>query len=86
MPSKKNSKKDEELFAKYPNLYEGISASDNDACMAFAEEYKAFLDRSKTEREFTENSIEAASSLGFVDIESKKKLTSRLRLHSALSI
>ena len=84
MPSKKNSKKDEELFAKYPNLYEGISASDNDACMAFAEEYKAFLDRSKTEREFTENSIEAASSLGFVDIESKKKLKAGDKVYASI--
>ena len=84
MSSKKNSKKDEELFAKYPNLYEGISASDNDACMAFAEEYKAFLDRSKTEREFTENSIEAASSLGFVDIESKKKLKAGDKVYASI--
>ena len=84
MPSKKNSKKDEDLFAKYPNLYEDISASDNDACMAFAEEYKAFLDRSKTEREFTENSIEAASSLGFVDIESKKKLKAGDKVYASI--
>ncbi len=74
MADKKQSKKDSELFAKYPNLYDGISKSDLEACMAYAEDYKAFLDRSKTEREFTENSIEAAASLGFVDIESKKKL------------
>ena len=41
MKSDKNSKK--ELFAKFPNLYDGISKSDSDACMAFAEDYKAFL-------------------------------------------
>ena len=84
MAGKKSSEKETELFAKYPNLYEGISASDNDACMAFAEEYKAFLDRSKTEREFTENSIEAASSLGFVDIESKKKLKAGDKVYASI--
>ena len=52
--------------------------------MAFAEEYKAFLDRSKTEREFTENSIEAAASLGFVDIESKKKLKAGDKVYASI--
>jgi aspartyl aminopeptidase len=84
MATKKSSDKEVELFAKYPNLYDGISDSDNDACMAFAEEYKLFLDRSKTEREFTSNAIEAASSLGFVDIESKKKLKAGDKVYASI--
>ena len=84
MADKKQSKKDSELFAKYPNLYDGISKSDLEACMAYAEDYKAFLDRSKTEREFTENSIEAAASLGFVDIESKKKLKAGDKVYASI--
>ncbi len=74
MANKKSGKSKKELFAEYPNLYDGISKGDYDACMAFAEDYKSFLDKSKTEREFTSNSIEAATALGFKDIESKKSL------------
>ena len=84
MSNKKTSDKGSELFAEYPNLYDGISESEMDACMAFAEDYKAFLDRSKTEREFTENAIEAASSLGFVDIETKKKLKAGDKVNSSI--
>ena len=84
MSNKKTSDKGSELFAEYPNLYDGISESEMDACMAFAEDYKAFLDRSKTEREFTENAIEAASSLGFVDIETKKKLKAGDKVYSSI--
>ena len=82
MKSDKNSKR--ELFAKFPNLYDGISKSDSDACMAFAEDYKAFLDRSKTEREFTANGIEAASSLGFKDIGSKKTLKAGDKVYASI--
>lgn len=84
MATKKSSKKDEKLFAEFPNLYEDINKSENEACMAFAEEYKAFLDSSKTEREFTENAIDAAKSLGFVDIESKKTLKTGDKVYSSI--
>ena len=84
MAAKKSSEKDAELFAKFPNLYEGISASENDACMAFAEDYKSFLDKSKTEREFTSNAIEAATSLGFVDIDTKKKLKAGDKVYASI--
>lgn len=66
--------KDPELFATYPNLYEEISNDELDACMNFATEYKQFLDISKTEREFVINTVEAAESLGFVDINEKETL------------
>ena len=66
--------KDPELFATYPNLYEEISNDELEACMNFATEYKQFLDISKTEREFVINTIEAAESLGFVDINEKETL------------
>ena len=75
MAEKKSKKsKEKELFAEFPNLYKEISKDDLDACMNYAEEYKAFLDISKTEREFVENTVEAASDLGFVDISAKKTL------------
>ena len=82
MADKKFSK--DELFATYPNLYDGISKSDEEACMAFAEEYKAFLNKSKTEREFTENAIEAAASLGFADIGKKKSLKAGDKVYASI--
>ena len=71
---KKTTKKNEELFAKFPNMYKEASAEDIDAAMSFAEDYKAFLDISKTEREFVRNAAEACESLGYVDISKKNKL------------
>lgn len=75
--SKKKSKKESEvksLFAEFPNMYKEASADDIQATMDFAEEYKAFIDASKTEREFVKNAIEACESLGYVDISSKSEL------------
>ena len=53
-----DKKKKSAIAAEYPNLYEGISNDDLESCMSFAEDYKSFLDISKTEREFVINSIE----------------------------
>ena len=80
----KKSKESKELFAEFPNLYKNISKDDLAACMDYAEEYKAFLDISKTEREFVENAIEAASDLGFVDIESKKTLKAGDKVYASI--
>ncbi len=84
--TKKVSKKtkDISLAAEYPNLYEKISDDDLNSCMNYSEEYKAFLDISKTEREFVDNAIEAASSLGFVDIDSKEELSAGDKVYSSI--
>lgn len=82
--TKKSKDKDKELFAEFPNLYKNISDDELDACMNYAEEYKAFLDISKTEREFVENAIEAANDLGFVDIESKKTLKAGDKVYASI--
>ena len=78
MADKKKDKKEKndkaELLAEFPNLYKESSKADIKAAMDFAEDYKAFLDISKTEREFVKNSIEAAKELGFADIDSRKTL------------
>ena len=74
MAVKKKSTKNKELFAKFPNMYKEASADDIEAAMNFAEDYKAFLDISKTEREFVTNAREACESLGYVDISKKNKL------------
>lgn len=70
--TKKTSAKD--LFAEFPNMYKEAGADAVADCMDYAEDYKAFLDISKTEREFVKNTIEAAQEKGFVDIESKDEL------------
>ena len=76
MPKKKETNKIKagELFAEFPNLYETASEDDMNATFEFAEEYKMFLDNSKTEREFAANAIQAAEELGYVDIASKETL------------
>ena len=72
--TKVSKKEKKELFAEYPNLWEVRSQDDIDHMMAFAEEYMAFLDISKTEREFVNNAVEALTDKGFVDIDTKKAL------------
>ena len=79
---KKTDAKD--LFAEYPNLYKTSSNDEIDACMSFAEDYKAFLDISKTEREFVKNAIDACESVGFVDIETKKSLKPGDKVYSSI--
>ena len=76
MTKKKETKKvkPSELFAEFPNLYETASEDDMTATFEFAEEYKAFLDDSKTEREFSANAIKAAEELGFKDISAFETL------------
>ena len=79
-----DKKKKSAIAAEYPNLYEGISNDDLESCMSFAEDYKAFLDISKTEREFVVNSIEAAEDLGFVSIDKVKKLKAGDKVYSSI--
>ncbi|MCQ2483118.1 MAG: aminopeptidase [Clostridia bacterium] len=76
MASKKDKKNSvKSLFAEFPNMYKESSKDAIADCMDYAEDYKAFLNISKTEREFVKNTIEAASEKGFVDINSKDKLS-----------
>ena len=82
---KKSSKvKKSELVAEFPNLYKEASNSDLEAAMAFAEDYKAFLDITKTEREFVKNSLTACTELGFVDIDSKKTLKAGDKVYKSI--
>ena len=79
-----DKKKKSAIAAEYPNLYEGISNDDLESCMSFAEDYKSFLDISKTEREFVINSIEAAEDLGFVSVDKVKKLKAGDKVYSSI--
>ena len=86
MAKKKETKKtkSKELFAEFPNQYKVASDDDIAATMAFAEEYKAFLDSSKTEREFTKNAVASAEELGFVDIATKDTLKAGDKVYSTI--
>ncbi len=76
MASKKDKKNSvKSLFAEFPNMYKESGKDAIADCMDYAEDYKAFLNISKTEREFVKNTIEAAVEKGFVDINSKDKLS-----------
>lgn len=63
-----------ELEMKRKNLWDTMREEEKELAMAFAEEYCAFLDESKTEREFVALAQESLEELGFVDLESKENL------------
>lgn len=84
MPKKKKETKTEELFAEYPNLYMEASSDDIDAAFAFADEYKAFLDISKTEREFARNAIATAEDLGYKDISGVDTLKAGDKVYTSI--
>ncbi|MDR1410977.1 MAG: aminopeptidase [Spirochaetaceae bacterium] len=61
----------EKLFSSRKNSWDSFSAGDEEEIARFAEEYKQFLDRGKTEREFTAASLDLLRKAGFADIEAR---------------
>lgn len=59
----------DELFFKRKNAYDILPEDDIKRAYDFAEEYKAFLDESKTEREAVRYAVRAAGARGFVPYE-----------------
>jgi aspartyl aminopeptidase len=76
-PKSPGQKLAEKLFFNPKNCWEGIDAKTEKEIEGFASSYKAFLDRAKTEREFTAAAVEMLKKEGFIDIESReaKKLS-----------
>ena len=70
--------------AEFPNLYMTSSKDDIEAAMNFAEDYKAFIDISKTEREFVKTAKEACESLGFKDIATVSKLKAGDKVYASV--
>ena len=68
------SKRREDLFYKQKNGYDRIDAKERAKCDAYAEEYKAFLDSSMTEREAVQSAIALAEKAGFKAFVPGKKL------------
>jgi aspartyl aminopeptidase len=59
----------EKLFFDLKNCWDTAEARDLKAAGEFAEGYKIFLDRGKTEREFIRQAVEVLEKKGFTDIE-----------------
>lgn len=69
MEEKDNAVKElkEKLFLKRKNGYTRINEADEKACMTFAEDYKRFLDKAKTEREAACETVRTLEANGFVE-------------------
>ncbi len=59
----------EELFYKRKNAWEVLGDKGMKETKVFCDEYKEFLDLSKTEREFTKNTVALLDKLGFISIK-----------------
>ena len=70
----KGQKLQEKLSYKKKNYYETASEEEKKAIFAFAEDYKAFLDAAKTEREACDVSVELAKKKGFTEYHFGDKL------------
>lgn len=65
----------EKLFLKRKNGYKRINSDEEKAVMAFAEDYKKFLDTAKTEREAVAEALTAIRAKGFVEYKKGMKLS-----------
>lgn len=63
----------EELFIKKENGVLKISDQEVSEANDFCEDYKAFLDKAKTEREFLKSALQIAKNKGFVEFDYTKK-------------
>ncbi len=59
----------EGLFYKRKNAWETLGEKGMEETNAFCEEYKEFLDLSKTEREFLDNTVKLLDRLGFISLK-----------------
>ncbi len=77
-------KLEESLLNKYKNLYDVYDPAKQQSAFSFAEDYKSFLDQSKTEREAVRSSITLLNNLGFVDIRTKEQLVPGDKVYSSI--
>jgi aspartyl aminopeptidase len=62
------------LEVSYPNLWDKMDTKEQKDVFAFAETYKEFLNRAKTERAFVTVSIETLENLGYEPLSDKESL------------
>jgi aspartyl aminopeptidase len=65
----KGQRLQEKLFFEIKNYWEEAGEEELGEIFRFAEDYKAFLDRGKTEREFTAESVSLLEKAGFAPLE-----------------
>ena len=64
----------EKLFTKKENGWKNIDEAKKQEIFKLSDEYMAFLNKSKTEREFIKNAKKLADENGYTDIINKKDL------------
>ncbi|MDD3866847.1 MAG: aminopeptidase [Eubacteriales bacterium] len=62
------------LENEHPNLWDTATAEEISEINAFADQYKSFLDRGKTERDFVTVTVETLESLGYEPLRGKTSL------------
>ena len=70
-----------ELFYKKSNVFEAKTADERTAMMAFAEDYKSWLDSSKTEREAVDETVKILSAAGFKEYKLGDKVKAGDKLY-----
>ena len=78
---KKSKALAEKLFYKKKNVFESKSAEELSRMQSFAEEYKAWLDRSKTEREAVDEMVSMLSAVGFTEYKLGDKVKAGDKLY-----
>ncbi len=76
--TKKNKKLEEEMFYKNKSAWIGC---DNKKVFSLSEDYKRFLDSSKTERECAKNIVNMLKKNGFKDINDVKSLSKKDKVY-----
>ncbi len=74
----------EKLTYSYKNAWEKISEDEKNKAFEFCEAYKIFLNKAKTEREFTSEAVKLAEEKGFVSIgsiPSTKKIKPGMKIY-----
>jgi aspartyl aminopeptidase len=74
-------KLEEKLLFNKKSAWDGIKVKEQKEIFALNEDYKSFLDSSKTEREAIATVSDLAKPIGFIDIKKAKKTTRKLFLN-----
>jgi aspartyl aminopeptidase len=75
---------EERLQNKSQHLFDVYDKETTISAFSFAEDYRIFLDKSKTEREVVLNGIDLLKNVGFVDIADKETLTAGDRVYKSI--
>lgn len=80
--SKEMKKEYEKLIYHIGNKFDDLSEKDREKMTEFCEDYKGFLTKAKTEREFCDNALHMLEQAGFVSLDAKKSLSPGDRVYT----